>query len=390
MIIIDKPYISDFLKETIIKNNYQVLDTPEARELLRNNDINFISKDTLVEKYLNNEIKRIYTTSENSIDWIYTNLPSSNLSKQIRSLKDKTKFREILSEMYPDFYFKEINYREIDNLDVTQIPLPFIIKPSIGFFSMGVYRVDSYSKWENIKSKLKSEISESKDLYPEKVINTSKLIIEEYIDGDEFAFDAYFDNNSNPEILSIFKHIFSGDDDVADRIYFTSKEVIENNISEFTNFLEQLCKHTQFTNFPLHAEIRISPKHGIIPIEINPLRFGGWCTTADANSITHGFNQYEYFINNLKPDWKNILKNRNDIKTSMVVLNNSTGYNSNQIKSFDYEKLVSRLSKVLEIRKVDFNKYPLFGFLFIETDRDSEDEIEFLLNSDLKEFISLK
>jgi len=44
----------------------------------------------------------------------------------------------------------------------------------------------------------------------------------------------------------------------------------------------------------------------------------------------------------------------------------------------------------LELRKIDFNKYPVFGFLFTETREDNFEELKRILDSDLSEFITVK
>lgn len=59
------------------------------------------------------------------------------------------------------------------------------------------------------------------------VLDTGKFIIEENIEGEEFAVDAYFNSKEKPVILNILKHIFSSENDVSDRVYFTSKSVME-------------------------------------------------------------------------------------------------------------------------------------------------------------------
>ena len=61
-------------------------------------------------------------------------------------------------------------------------------------------------------------------------------------------------------------------------------------------------------NFPAHVEVRIDSSGKVFPIEINPLRFGGWCTTADLLGIALGYNSYDYFIQNEKPDWERIFR----------------------------------------------------------------------------------
>lgn len=60
--------------------------------------------------------------------------------------------------MYPNFYFKEIQIANIDNISFDELPLPFIIKPSTGFFSMGVYKVNNKVEWEQTKKNILVEI----------------------------------------------------------------------------------------------------------------------------------------------------------------------------------------------------------------------------------------
>jgi hypothetical protein len=65
-------------------------------------------------------------------------------------------------------------------------------------------------------------------------------------------------------------------------------------------FLSKIGKELHLKNFPAHAEVRIDENGKIIPIEVNPLRFGGFCTTADLLGVTLGFNEYKCFYENKK------------------------------------------------------------------------------------------
>ena len=126
-----------------------------------------------------------------------------------------------------------------------------------------------------------------------------------------------------------------------------------------------------------------------MPIEINAFRFGGWCTTADMTSHAFGFNPYEYFFKGQKPDWKSILSKTNDSLYSIIVLDNSTGQDGKIIKAFDYDLLCSGFSNLLELRKVDYKEYPVFGFIFAEIKRDAFAEIERISASNLREYTIL-
>jgi hypothetical protein len=140
-------------------------------------------------------------------------------------------------------------------------------------------------------------------------------------------------------------------------------------------------------NFPAHAEIRIDKNGKIVPVEINPLRFGGWCTTGDLLGITLGFNSYECYHKNEKPNWDKIFEGKEDKLFSLIVLDNNSGFSASEIKTFDYEKLSKDFEKPVLIRKVDINNYPIFGFVFLETSPQNQMELENILVSDLRKYI---
>ncbi|MDX2440483.1 MAG: ATP-grasp domain-containing protein, partial [Desulfobacterales bacterium] len=183
-------------------------------------------------------------------------------------------------------------------------------------------------------------------------------------------------------------HTFSSDKDVGDRVYTSSKDIIENNLKEFTNFAEKIGNLAGVKNFPIHIELRRDDDGTLLPIEVNPMRFGGWCTTADISFLAYGFNPYLYYYSGKKPDWSKALKGKEGKLFSIIVLNNSTGINVDKITSFNYEKLLSKFEKPIELRKIDYKKHSVFGFLFTETREDNFIELKNILDSDLNEFIS--
>jgi hypothetical protein len=252
---------------------------------------------------------------------------------------------------------------------------------------MGVYRVNSVAEWKTTIKQLHEEIDQIAHLYPEEVLNTSKFIVEEYITGTEFAIDAYFDSEGKITVLNIFEHLFGSDKDVSDRVYISSKDIIEQWLSKFGAYLQKIGDLSGLRNFPLHAELRVDESGLIVPVEVNPLRFGGWCTTADMTWFSYGFNSYEYFLNGRKPDWNKILKGKENKVYSVIVLDNSTGFQVDEIHSFDYDKLLDTFDHPLELRKIDYHQYPVFGFLFTETSTSNMQELITILKSNLKEFI---
>jgi hypothetical protein len=322
-------------------------------------------------RYLESNNPKIYSSSENSIGWILASVQFSDLAKKINLFKNKINFRALTSKLYPDFYFREVQMANLDDVSFEELPLPFIIKPSTGFFSMGVYKVDSEVEWEQTKKNILIEMKKVAHLYPTDVLDPNSFIIEQCVEGEEFAFDAYYDESGNPVLLNAFKHYFASENDVSDRVYYTSKSIIEDYFQIFTDFLSEIGALAKVRNFPVHVEVRINQEGKLMPIEINALRFGGWCTTADMTSYAFGFNPYEYFLKGQKPDWKSVLSKINDSLYSIIVLDNSTGYDGEMIKTFDYDLLCSGFANLLELRKVDYKEYPVFGFIFAEIKRDA-------------------
>lgn len=385
MILIDNPYISDFLIKTIKENNFEIIATKEAKSLINDDSVNWISENDAKNKLLISPNPLVYTNSENSLTWIFNNLKETNLPEQIGLFKDKLKFRELTKGMFPDFLFRKIKIEDIKTLDIDELKLPFVIKPSLGFFSIGVHIIRNKSDWYAARKELNYD--NLKSIYPKEVMDASTFIIEEFIEGEEFAIDAYFNNDGEVVILNILHHMFSSSTDVSDRVYSTSKRIISKYKKSVEEFLKTIGEKADLKNFPLHVEVRIDEKGVIKPIEINPQRFGGWCTTGDLAWYAFKFNSYQYFIQNKEPNWDEIFKTMKDKIYSIILLNNNSGFIPSEISHFDFDMLKQDLENIVVIRKLDFNKYNAFGILFTETSEGNERELKEILNSDLTKYI---
>jgi len=301
MILIDQPFVSDFLIKTIKKNNFELIATKEAKAMIHDDTLNWISEKQAKNKITSSENPLIYTNSENSLSWMFEHLKTTKRPDQIRLFKDKYAFRELCKELFPDFLFKKITIEEIQTIAISDLKMPFVIKPSLGFFSIGVHIIHNQEDWLTAQKELNYD--NLKNIYPKEVMDASTFIIEEYIDGEEFAIDAYFNALGEVVVLNILHHKFSSSTDVSDRVYSTSQSIIRKYKTAVEAFLNPIGEKAVLKNFPLHLEIRID-KNGVIkPIEINPQRFGGWCTTGDLSWYAFNINSYVYFFQNKKPDW---------------------------------------------------------------------------------------
>ena len=383
MIILEEPYVSELLLATIRELEVEVLGNEVAKNLgLEEGYI--LDEKAFIQRFQTRPKFPLYTNSENSIPWIQANLAFSVLPDQIETFKNKARFRNLLKPLFPDFWYKEVAFEELAQLDITDFPKPFILKPATGFLSLGVYTIENNLAWEVALSQINTLRNELQSRFPRKVVNFETFLLEEYAEGEEYAIDVYYNSFSQPVILNILKHEFASETDVRDRLYLTSKDIIEANLQRFQDFLKDIGGLTSLVNLPLHVEVRVNKTGEVFPIEFNPMRFAGWCTT-DIAYFAYGINVYEYFWKQKQPVWAELLKGKEDKVFSIVV--GDIPPHQGQVSTVNYQKFAESFVKPLSIRKMDYQKYGLFAFAFTETKRSERSELDRILRTDYQEFI---
>ena len=380
MFILEKPFVSAELKDYLEASQATVLKNDVALEAAKTHELNLITDAEARERIAAGE--RIYTTSENALDWIYANTAGSPLTQTIDAMKNKAEMRRLLKSVYPDFFFEEIEAENLKNVKFEDLPCPVVLKPSVGFFSVGVYTIQTREDWTHALADIEKTSADWKKLYPESVLGNGKFVIEIYIQGEEYAVDVYFDGDGNAVILNILKHDFSSERDVSDRLYYTSKEIITEKLAPLTEFFNRVNTVLGAKNFPAHVELRVERDGSVCPIEFNPMRFAGCCCT-DVGLFAYGIRTYEYFVENKKPDWEKLLEGKDGKVYTMCVLNKPVPCPT--IRDFDYDALCAKFERVCCLRKFDYNENTIFGFLYTET--TNPEELKFIVNSDLTEFI---
>lgn len=385
MIIIEKPYASEFLIDTVVQNDWWVLENDAIKEAdIEEGAFEMVPSEVAKKYYLTQEYPLIYSNSENAITWVLQNLPESNLSQYIKFCKDKVVFRESLSEMYPDFYFKSVNLDELKTMITDDIKFPVVLKPAVGFLSFGVHTINDAKEWKGTVDKVEKEMKLASSLYPNHVVDSAKFIIEEMIEGEEYAVDAYYDRNGEPVILNIFQHPFYNSSDVSDRIYLMSTGIMIKYMAKIGLLLREIGQLKNIKNFPMHIELRITKDEKIIPIEINPMRFAGWCTT-DVAKYAWGINVYECFFNQTRPDWNTILAKAGKGVFYFSMAEVPADTDRTKIRGFEYERYLANFSNVLEVRRINPKENPLFAIIFGST--TSKDEVVKILSLHTKDYI---
>lgn len=380
MIVLDEPYASEPLAQWLAESQHPVLDNEFARTVAPGR-LNLVAPEEAVRRIDGGE--RVYTNSENALAWIADNVRNEGLVRAIGLFKDKAAMRRALASLDPELFFKTCSVDELFKLDFSQLEPPFVLKPSVGFCSMGVYAIQGREDWERALADIQKNASTWHDMYPESVIGAGSFILEGYIEGTEYALDAYFDETGRAHILNVLRHDFASAEDTSDRMYVTSAPIVRETSALFTAWLDRVNALVGARNFPVHVEVRVKDGH-VSPIEFNPLRFAGLGGT-DVIWYGYGYRTYQAFLEDDAPDFDAAFSGKDDKVYTMSLLNppaSSTGE-----EAFDYDAFAERFSRVLELRRFDVRRVGNYGFLFLETDADSAGELDFLMRSDLEEFL---
>ena len=382
MLILEKPFVSELLIDTIVQNDWPVLGNQTVEESeIEEGAFDIIPSEIAKNYYLAQEFPLIYSNSELAHTWVLKNLPDSNLSSYINVFKDKIEFRNLLKDMFPDFYYKGVNLEDLKNIKPEELHFPVVVKPSIGFYNIGVYCVKEVKEWGNVISKLEKEMRQAALTYPGQQLSSSKFIIEEFIKGEEYSIDAYYDRDGEPVILNIFQHPTCNDFEINNRIYLTSTGIMIKYLAKFGLLLREIGQLKNIKNLSVHVELRVSEDGKIIPIEINPMRFSTWCA-ADIAKYIWGINVYECFFNQEMPDWNEIFANASKDVFYYSIADVPKGVNVN---GFNYEKYLSNFSNILELRRVDYSLNPIFALIFGATKR--KEEVVQILSLNIKDYI---
>ena len=383
MIIFDNPYVSDVIASYAAQSKTPVLDNTFARDLTKSFDLNLMDGESFAAAV--NSGKRLYTVSENALDWVYSHIADKALIKGIQTMKDKHALRAALKPMYPDYFFRQVPVARLRDIDVSSLAMPFILKPSVGFYSVGVYSIMNEQDWRAALEDIDRNTAAWKERYPASVLGNTNFLLESLIKGDEYAVDVYFDENGEAVIVNIMKHDFASAKDVSDRLYYTSAELVRDKLEVFTRYFTAMNHLLGVKNFPAHIEIRLTENGTIIPIECNPMRFSGWCTT-DLVRFAFGIRTYELYLERRAPDWESLLAGKEGKIYSMIILDKpAAGIPKGAY--FDYEAVNADFTKVLHLRRMEKPEYPMFGFVFAQTPANNRGELDRIMRSDLSEYL---
>jgi ATP-grasp domain len=361
-IVTGKGYTSDLIKQA--DANANMLDENDFR------DSNLIIKSG----------DKVYAPTESALESILAKSKSIAFTNAVTKLKDKELFRILMSSLYPDFFYTKTSLDELENLKIDRSK-KFIIKPTRGFFGTAVKQLNQDTNLAEITQEIRDELAENTRYFSDSVLSTNELIIEQFVEGDEYAVDMYFNSQGKPEILNIYHHPHPEKVEYFHALYYTNKEIFDRFYDDLVVVFNELNGYLNITNFPIHAEFKLEDNK-LVPIEMNPLRFGGF-GLADLTYYAFGFNPFLAFFDNFKPDWQQIWQDRSDMHFGWVL-----GYNGTDVDVHTHNPNDAAFKKylgdMLHYVEIDHKENPVFSIAYIR-DKSSL-SLQRLLNTEFNDF----
>ncbi len=164
-----------------------------------------------------------------------------------------------------------INLHEPVNQQITGIAWPCVIKPLNLSASRGVIRVNNTEECISACQRIKNIISESADEF-----ERCHVLIEEYIDGVEVAFEGYLHNG---QLFTLV--IFDKPDPLTgpffeETIYVTPSQLDFKVQQKIKQRVAEACRAYGLVTGPIHAELRVNQQDAWI-LEVASRTIGGDC-----------------------------------------------------------------------------------------------------------------
>ena len=367
LILLHDSYVSDYMLNAAQIEGIPIFAMGGLHDKLKQQGYNVISERDVAKRLADlNTIP--YFNAEDCLTTVFKYSRNNELITAVNFFKNKYEFKKGLVKEYPDHFIARVTFDELPEFDVPE-GKDLIIKPSIGFHSVGIRSFRGKKEWKKVRTEVINAIKRYKNVFDVNVLNNEIFLIEDYLSGDELACDAYFNHNSQPIVLSISQHPFANKEDRRDLVYWTSAQLIQEKLPLFNNFLQLLASKKSLKNIAIHFEVRIKDDV-IYPIEVNPLRFGGF-GLASLPQHAFGINSYEHFFKQTAPDWDSVFSKTNNEYFAFIVAQTPSRFDS-QKDTIDEETFKKSFEHIIKYIPIDTSRYKFFSTTFAKTTDLSE------------------
>jgi hypothetical protein len=365
--------------------NYIITGTTYNSKYTENHEegIKVISGEELAQSELRfSETDMVYVPSETSLSIVMQRMDNPACVDGINKLKDKYLCREALRKLYPDFYFAKCRLDQIPQLDPGQRKI--VIKPLKGFFGTGVRFADYSTDLHALAEGIRKEVSDNSRYFPQSILTQDEFVIEEFIEGEEYAVDMYFNAQGAAVIMNIYHHPEALRPDYAHLMYYSKQALFTSYLDTFTQFFTEFGNTLGLKNFPIHAEFKLHGKD-FIPIEFNPMRYGGF-GLADLSFNSYGFHPIAAYFKGKSVVWKDIWKTRQLYSYAFILAYNGKGVKLSKHKPNHekFRKYLQDYAELMDYVPLDYLANPVFAIAYVKSSNYSR--MQELLSTEFADF----
>ena len=335
-------------------------------------NLQILTADALQDNLVFNDETMLAISSESVIDIVKQHTVSTSKNNATTLLKDKVKFRETIATIYPDYTFLKTTIDELPQLKVNK---KMVVKPRKGFFATAIHFIDENTDLTQVADKIDQELSRNKKVFDESILSSSELLVEDFIEGKEYAVDMYYDAHGQVQLLNMYYHAEPVHPEYVHMLYYSSKEVFDDIQDKVVDFYNRLNETLQVVNYPIHGEFKLTPDGRLIPIEMNPLRVGGM-GLGNMMYWAIGINPYEHMMKGTSPDWEKIWDMPEHSKSIYAYI---IAYNGNNVDVMrqkpNIERFKREFSKVYKEALFDYQRSLTFGTFIIKETPESIERI---------------
>jgi hypothetical protein len=326
---------------------------------------------------------KVYVPSETSLSTVLQCLDDPVGVAGISRLKDKYLCREALQALYPDFYFSKCSLEEIPGL---QLDKKIVIKPLKGFFGTGVRFADSSTDLTLLAAEIRKEVTANSRFFPESILTRNDFILEEFIAGEEYAVDMFFDALGKPDIMNIYHHPEPDIPEYAHLMYYSNKELFDKYLAVFTDFFTDFGNGLKLKNFPIHAEFKLQGER-FVPIEFNPMRYGGF-GLADLTYLSYGMQPIAAYFVDQPADWSKIWSSRASANYAFILAYNGKNADLSVMQPLHeaFQSYLREHAEIMDYVRLDHLHNPVFAIAYIKT--EDLDSLKKLLKTEFNAFFA--
>lgn len=277
----------------------------------------------------------------------------------IETLKDKAAFRLALTDLYPELDVRSVTLDELPALEIAD-GARHVVKPARGVFGTAVHEVDARTDLAALRDRIAREVARGAEILSASALAGDRLVVEEYIEGEEYALDAVFTMDGEPIIVGAYRHPMPRNPAYLHVVYHAGAQVLKDVHDEGLAFYEHLGRTLDLHGMAMHGEFRLNPAGRLVPIEVNAMRVGGMGL---GNMLHHtaGITAFRHFRAETSPDWSRV-RDDDHLHVFLIAYNGATVDTATHRP--DWHALRQHIDEVVLEVPFDHRRQLAFGVLY--------------------------